>query len=153
MHDRGKSVEKQHYPWFCATNQRIKTSRSRQKNYLVPIHFHEALTVFKNNDFIQQFLLFCVSLRDFTTIPQHVFVWCVCVCVHSSACSASGFYVRTLAPASAAADWHIRDRFIKLWLNHWCHINYFNDFFTTFLGLERVSCIAVYAGSVISRFS
>ncbi len=25
---------------------------------------------------------------------------------------------------------------IKLWLNHWCHMDYFNDVLTTFLGLE-----------------
>ncbi len=36
--------------------------------------------------------------------------------------------------------------FIKLRLN-WCHIDYFNDVLTTFLGLKRVSCVAVYAGS------
>ncbi len=34
--------------------------------------------------------------------------------------------------------------FIKLQLNPWCHMDYFNDVLTTFLGLERVSCIAVY---------
>ncbi len=35
--------------------------------------------------------------------------------------------------------------FRKLQLNHWCHMDYFNDVLTTFLGLERVSCVAVYA--------
>ncbi len=25
--------------------------------------------------------------------------------------------------------------FVKLWLNHWCHMDYFNDVLTTFLGL------------------
>ncbi len=35
----------------------------------------------------------------------------------------------------------------KLQLNHWCYMDYFNDVLTTFLGLERVSYIAVYAGS------
>ncbi len=43
--------------------------------------------------------------------------------------------------------------FIKLRLNHWCHMDYFNDVLTTFLGLERFSCIAVYAGSESSRIS
>ncbi len=52
----------------------------------------------KNNDFIQQFLLFCVSLR------------------------------RTF-------------------------MDYFTDVLTTFLGLERVRCVAVYAGSESSRIS
>ncbi len=41
--------------------------------------------------------------------------------------------------------------FIKLRLNHWCHMDYFNDVLTTFLGLERSSCFAVYAGSESSR--
>ncbi len=31
-------------------------------------------------------------------------------------------------------------------------MDYFNDVLTTFLGLERVSCIAVYAGSESSDF-
>ncbi len=43
--------------------------------------------------------------------------------------------------------------FIKLRLNHWCHMDYFNDVLTTFLGLERGSCISVYAGSESSRIS
>ncbi len=33
---------------------------------------------------------------------------------------------------------------LKLRLNHWCHMDYFNNVLTTFLGLECVSCIAVY---------
>ncbi len=37
--------------------------------------------------------------------------------------------------------------FVKLYLNIWCHMDYFNDVLTTFLGLERGSSIAVYAGS------
>ncbi len=34
--------------------------------------------------------------------------------------------------------------FIKLRLNHWCHMDYFNNVLTTFLGLERVSSVAIY---------
>ncbi len=30
---------------------------------------------------------------------------------------------------------------------HWCHMDYFNVILTTFLSLEHVCCIAVYAGS------
>ncbi len=30
--------------------------------------------------------------------------------------------------------------FIKLRLNHWCHMDYFNDVLTTFRGLEHVRC-------------
>ncbi len=37
--------------------------------------------------------------------------------------------------------------FIELRLNHWCHMDYFNNVLTTFLGLECGSCIAVYEGS------
>ncbi len=49
-----------------------------------------------------------------------------------------------------------RNHWIKLFLfffTHkkyscsWCHMDYFNDVFTTFLGLEHFSCFAVYAGS------
>ncbi len=37
--------------------------------------------------------------------------------------------------------------FIKLRLNHWCHMDYFNNVLATFLGLECGSILAVYAGS------
>ncbi len=43
--------------------------------------------------------------------------------------------------------------FIKLRLNHWCHMNYFNNVFTKFLGLECVSCVDVYGGSESSQIS
>ncbi len=43
--------------------------------------------------------------------------------------------------------------FIKLRLILWCHMDYFNDVLTTFLGLERVSCIAVYAGQKALGFN
>ncbi len=43
--------------------------------------------------------------------------------------------------------------FIKLRLNHWCHMDYFNNVFTNFLGLESVNCVAVYAGSESSGIS
>ncbi len=33
--------------------------------------------------------------------------------------------------------------FIKLRLKHWWHMDYFNNVLTTFLGLERGSCIVV----------
>ncbi len=36
--------------------------------------------------------------------------------------------------------------FIKLQLNHWCHMDYFNDVLTTFLGLERGSCMLSMQG-------
>ncbi len=41
----------------------------------------------------------------------------------------------------------------KKYSQSWFHMDYFNDVFTTFLGLERFSCIAVYAGSESSLIS
>ncbi len=41
--------------------------------------------------------------------------------------------------------------FVTLPLNRWCHMDFFTDILTTFLGLERGSCVAVYAGSESSR--
>ncbi len=43
--------------------------------------------------------------------------------------------------------------FIKLQLNNLCHMDNFNDVLISFLGLERVSCVAVSAGSESSRIS
>ncbi len=43
--------------------------------------------------------------------------------------------------------------FITLRLNHWYHIDYFKDLFTTFLGLERGNCVVVYAESESSQIS
>ncbi len=37
--------------------------------------------------------------------------------------------------------------FITLRLNHWCHMDYFNNVLTTFLSLKHGSCVAVYAES------
>ncbi len=44
-------------------------------------------------------------------------------------------------------------RFRKLRLNHWCHMDYFIDVLTTFLGLESGSYVAVYGGSENSWIS
>ncbi len=38
-------------------------------------------------------------------------------------------------------------------LNHWCHMDYFNDALTTFLDLEHDISFAVYAGSESSWIS
>ncbi len=43
--------------------------------------------------------------------------------------------------------------FITLHLNHWYHMDYFNDILTTLLGFERDRSIAVYAGPGSSRIS
>ncbi len=42
--------------------------------------------------------------------------------------------------------------FIKLWLNHCCHMDYFIYVLTTFLDLEHVRSFAVYAGQKALRF-
>ncbi len=34
--------------------------------------------------------------------------------------------------------------FVKLRLNHWCHMDYFNNVLTTFLDLDGVRILAVY---------
>ncbi len=41
--------------------------------------------------------------------------------------------------------------FVKLWLNHWCHMKYFNDLLAKFMSLDRVRILAVYGGSESSR--
>ncbi len=131
---------------------------------MVQLQFYEATRILfvckenKNNDFIQQFLLICVIIHHaFTTVPRRM-------------CSASGFYISIPAPASAVSHacvvvllWTcVKDSqgredivqlsgyfylfsrsFITLRLNHWCHMDYFNDVCTTFLGLECVSCVAI----------
>ncbi len=38
--------------------------------------------------------------------------------------------------------------FIKLRLNHWCHMDNFNNVLTTFLGFERGSTVSVQSGPV-----
>ncbi len=43
--------------------------------------------------------------------------------------------------------------FISLSLNQWCHMDYYINVLTTFLGLERISCVAVYAGMKSTRIS
>ncbi len=43
--------------------------------------------------------------------------------------------------------------FVKLQLNHWCHMDYFNDVLATFLSLDRVRILAVYGGSESSQNS
>ncbi len=43
--------------------------------------------------------------------------------------------------------------FITLQFNHCCHMDYFINVLTTYLGLERVSCMAVNARSESSRIS
>ncbi len=41
--------------------------------------------------------------------------------------------------------------FVKLWLNHWCDMNYFNKLLGMFLSLDHVRILAVYGGSQSSR--
>ncbi len=109
---------------------------------------------FKNNDFIQHFLLFRVNLSH-----------------HSHACSTSDLHQQHHTHASCYYhEWQQTDpeekkslnkvvifvffahkkyshSFIKLWLNHWCHMDYFIDVLTTFLCLDFGSSLAVYMES------
>ncbi len=41
--------------------------------------------------------------------------------------------------------------FVKLQLNPWCHMDYFNDLLAMFLDLDHVRILAVYGGSESSR--
>ncbi len=41
--------------------------------------------------------------------------------------------------------------FVKLRLNHWCHMDYCNDVLAMFLSLDLVRILAVYGGSESSR--
>ncbi len=110
----------------------------------------------KNNNLIQQiFSSASVSVSIHKNTMTHA---CIFLCLKTSR-SACGFYVRTPAPASAAPCFFFAlghkkysYSFIKLRLNHCCHVDYFNNVLT-FLGLEHGSCVAVYAGSEISRIS
>ncbi len=43
--------------------------------------------------------------------------------------------------------------FVKLQLNHWCHMDYFNDVLTTFLRRDRGRILAVYGRSDLSDFT
>ncbi len=43
--------------------------------------------------------------------------------------------------------------FITLQLNHWCHMDVFNDVFTTFLGLKYFSSVAVFVFVFVSVFA
>ncbi len=116
----------------------------------------------KKKNFFQQFLLFRVRLwRTFTTVPR--------MCVHSSGCKQGAAHSRSTSERRLLrqqhhthASWYSREwqwrltqkrrnrwikscwfslrSFITLRLNHWCHIDYFNDVLTAFLGVERVSC-------------
>ncbi len=131
------------------------------------------------NNFIQQFLLFCVSWRAFTRVPWRMRVvlltqepasWCrtqmrwalfasKVMHTHTSWCRerASTDTEEKLLNKVIIFVFFAHKKyyhsFIKLTLNHWCHMDYFNNVLTTFLGLERGSSFAVYAGSESSRTS
>ncbi len=80
----------------------------------------------KNNNHIQQ------------CIPFHFSPWqCGGILVHKST---------LLNKVIIFVAQKYSHRLIKLRLNHWSYMDYFNDVFPTFLGLESVSCVAVYGG-------
>ncbi len=83
----------------------------------------------KNNDFIQQFLIFRISFRRmFMRVSRHMRV-------HSSA-----YKQGTEHPGSTS------ECRLILQLNHWCHMDYFTDVLMIFLGLKCGSYTAVNAG-------
>ncbi len=108
----------------------------------------------------KQFYLFCVSLRRaFTIVPQARM--CLLLLVNkaqrirvlrqnagSCVSSTIPMYHDTLINLQLRLTWKRRNCWIKL-----SFLLYFNDVLTTFLGLERISCVAVYAGSESSWFS
>ncbi len=90
----------------------------------------------------------CPLLRVCHSVCVH---YCVCVCVHFG-----WVKCRAQIPSMGHHTWpyvtslHLfffshkkyYCSFIKLQLNHWCHMDCFNDAHTIFLGLECFSCIA-----------
>ncbi len=120
---------------------------------------------YKNN-FIQQFFLFRVSVRHaFMRVPRRM---CVMMLTQELAFwhriqmpfalfISRGMYTLTDTEEKKLlnkviisiffADKKYSRSFITLQLKHWCHMDYFNNVFTSFLDLEHVSCIAVYARS------
>ncbi len=133
----------------------------------------------KTNNFILQFRLFCVRIwHAFTRVSQHMRVHCsACkqgtahlgftsecrllrhqhhmhvLCYSHERVSYSDTEEKKLLNKVFFAHKKYSRSFITLWLNHWCRMDYFNNVFTTFLGLECGSCIAVCAGSESSRIS
>ncbi len=137
----------------------------------------------KNNDFIQKFLLLRVILcRAFARVPRRMGVHSS-ACKQAAAHPGSTSECRLLHQQHYThASWYSCEHttkndteekkllnkvvifvffahkkysrsFITLRLYHWCHMDYFNDVLTTFLGLQRVSFLAVYGGSESSRIS
>ncbi len=113
----------------------------------------------KNNDFKNFFSFVSVFDACSRTVPRRIHEPFLRL---QTSCSASRFYVRIPAPASAASqacimvlswtsdeDWHEGEEILKVvifvffahkkyscsflkWrLNHWCHMDYFNDILTT----------------------
>ncbi len=111
----------------------------------------------KINDFIKQYLLFCLRLL---TRSQEYQDTCLqaekCTCVHRGTVMNAR---RRLTPKRRY--WlvvifvffmnKVFSFFVMLLLNPWCHMDYFNDVLTTFLGLEWGSSLVCYAGSESSQ--
>ncbi len=77
-----------------------------------------------NNEFIQQFLLLPVSLQHWEELFYKVVIF-VFLANKKYSCSFTK---------------------LRFWC-HRCHMGYFINILTTFLGLKCVSCVAVYTGS------
>ncbi len=113
---------------------------------------------YKNNDFILQFVS---STSTYSAILESI------TCVNNICCSVSAApYTDTFCVLMRYyPKWHFRvtqrrrmvnvlfflahkiysRNFVKLHLNHWCHMDYFNDtMLAMFLSLNRVRILAVY---------
>ncbi len=120
-----------------------------------------------NNDFIQLFLLFHVSLwRTVTYHEACMFIPVLAIKLqriqvlrqNAGSCVSSTTRMHKHSNRGKKELLHkvvifvffvhnmYSRSFLKLRLNHWCHMAYFTYVLTTFLGLERVNCVAVYGG-------
>ncbi len=131
------------------------------------------------SNFIQQFLLFCVSVCAHSREYHNA---CGCIpliankvqgiwillqnagsSISSTTCMCHGTLVNTYRRLTGRRRncWIMSffvhkmysGSFMKLRLNHWCHEVYFHDALTTFLDLECGSSVAVYAASGRSQIS
>ncbi len=124
----------------------------------------------ENNNFFSSVSVFAVHTWDHTPrcIRSDIEPWCTVPCLQADKTVFVNmseerwtFDIRTAAPASAAPhacvmvpSWtRVEDRhstvhsFITLRLNHWYHMDCFNDVLPNFLGLECGSDVAVFGGS------
>ncbi len=111
--------------WPCVDSNITDTFKAQKGSKKIiyvtsVVHNFMKLREYKNNKFIQQFILFRVSL-------QHAFAW------YSRECASTNRKEKKLMNNK-----YFSHGFMKM--NHSCHMDYFNSVLTTFLGLELGSC-------------